>query len=131
MIETVARLRGDRFILVVVLLACVVCPGFALFYVFDQPAFQSLDFGKLTMLSLAIAAPVFLLNLLPSVLYIRLGSSALQPETLISQIAKDTPGYDEVVKRIELQRRRDYRNQTDAALALASVISVVPLYVPM
>jgi hypothetical protein len=69
MIDSISKLKHDRFILLAVIVACVIYPGFVFLFVFERDLFVGLDFLKIMMLALAPTALLFLVNLLPSYLY--------------------------------------------------------------
>lgn len=131
MIESLSKLKRDRFILLTVLVACVLCPGFAFLFVFLPEIFAALDFTKLLMLALAITTPVYLLCFLPAIFWVRLGTGGVSAEALMNQVPRDTPNYAEVIREHKVDGRRREREQMELAMLLAALLSIVPLYLPL
>lgn len=130
MMDSVSKLKHDRFLLLTVMIACVVCPGFVFLFVFQHDVFITLDFLKLLMLALSPGAPVFLFNLIPSYLYVQLQPRGPVPESLIASLADDLPNREQVMEQHRAEGRRRDRETMNMAMVVAAVLSIGPLYLP-
>jgi hypothetical protein len=131
MIETLAKLKRDRFILLTVVVGCVICPGFAFLFVFNRDAFTSLEFLKVLMLALAITTPIFLVNFVPTFLWAHLARTSVSAQARADFVAQDTPDRDEVINELEREGRREERQTIERAMLWASALSICPLYLPI